>query len=71
MTRFMHVHWQSDFGPDKVMDDKDLLQAMKLLPTIQHPYIYPLTYASANETGGVAIRTYHATGTLRDYICKV
>ncbi|XP_038054401.1 PX domain-containing protein kinase-like protein isoform X1 [Patiria miniata] len=60
----------SDFGPDKVMEDKDILQAMKVLPTIQHPYIYPVTFASANETGGFAIRTYHATGTLRDFICK-
>ncbi|XP_071807254.1 PX domain-containing protein kinase-like protein isoform X1 [Asterias amurensis] len=60
----------SDFGPDMVLDDKVLLQAMKMLPTIQHPYIYPVTYASANETGGFAIRTYHASGTLRDFICK-
>ncbi|XP_071960342.1 PX domain-containing protein kinase-like protein isoform X2 [Antedon mediterranea] len=60
----------SDFGPDKTLVDKDLVGLMKLLPTLQHPFIYPVTYASANESGGLAIRTFHATGTLRDFICK-
>ncbi|XP_072027305.1 PX domain-containing protein kinase-like protein isoform X2 [Amphiura filiformis] len=60
----------SAYGPDKVLNDKDLLAIMKLLPTIQHPFIYPVTFATANETGGFTIRTFHATGTLRDFICK-
>ena len=68
---FLFISWQSAYGPDKVLNDKDLLAIMKLLPTIQHPFIYPVTFATANETGGFTIRTFHATGTLRDSICKV
>ncbi|XP_030827988.1 PX domain-containing protein kinase-like protein isoform X2 [Strongylocentrotus purpuratus] len=60
----------SYYGPDKDLDYKDLVPIMKLLPTIQHPFIYPVTYVSASDSGGLAIRTFHGTGTLKDFICK-
>ncbi|XP_070559804.1 PX domain-containing protein kinase-like protein isoform X2 [Ptychodera flava] len=60
----------SDFGPDKFLSDKDLQAILKILPTVQHPFIYPVTFATASENGGFAIRTFHATGTLRDFLCK-
>ncbi|XP_041460484.1 PX domain-containing protein kinase-like protein isoform X2 [Lytechinus variegatus] len=60
----------SYYGPDKYLDYKDLVPIMKLLPTIQHPFIYPVTYVSASDSGGLAIRTFHGTGTLKDFICK-
>ncbi|XP_071486643.1 PX domain-containing protein kinase-like protein [Diadema antillarum] len=60
----------SYYGPDKFMEYKDLMAILKLLPTIQHPFIYPVTYVSASDSGGLAIRTFHGTGTLKDFICK-
>ncbi|XP_077982447.1 PX domain-containing protein kinase-like protein isoform X2 [Glandiceps talaboti] len=60
----------SDLGPDKFLSDKELQAILKILPTVQHPFIYPVTFATANENGGFAIRTFHATGTLRDFHCK-
>ncbi|CAH1266139.1 PXK [Branchiostoma lanceolatum] len=59
-----------DFGPDKTIDDKDLVPIMKLLPTIQHPFIYPVVFATSMENGGLAIRNFYQPGTLRDAICK-
>eukprot|EP00058_Branchiostoma_floridae_P008986 XP_002594474.1 hypothetical protein BRAFLDRAFT_87663 [Branchiostoma floridae] len=60
----------TDFGPDKTIDDKDLVPIMKLLPTIQHPFIYPVMFATSMESGGLAIRNFYQPGTLRDAICK-
>ena len=36
----------------------------------QHPNIYPVTFAIANENGGLLIQNYSEKGTLRDLICK-
>ncbi|RXM90995.1 PX domain-containing protein kinase-like protein [Acipenser ruthenus] len=61
----------ADLGPDKFLSDKDLQSAMKLLPTLSHPYIYPVTFASASESSALVIRMFNEKGTLRDHICKV
>ncbi|KAK3536501.1 hypothetical protein QTP86_013831 [Hemibagrus guttatus] len=60
-----------DFGPDKFLSDKDLQSMMKLLPSLSHPYICPVTYASTIESSAVVIRIFNEKGTLRDHICKV
>ncbi|XP_072136568.1 PX domain-containing protein kinase-like protein isoform X1 [Mobula birostris] len=71
----------ADLGPDMFLSDKDLQSAMKLLPSwsavisgppsaLEHPYIYPVTFATASESSGLVIRMYNEKGTLRDYICK-
>ncbi|GCB67411.1 hypothetical protein scyTo_0008053 [Scyliorhinus torazame] len=60
----------ADLGPDMFLSDKDLQLAMKLLPSWSHPYIYPVTFATASESSGLVIRMYNEKGTLRDYICK-
>ncbi|XP_055503543.1 PX domain-containing protein kinase-like protein isoform X1 [Leucoraja erinacea] len=60
----------ADLGPDMFLCDKDLQSAMKLLPSWSHPYIYPVTFATASESSGLVIRMYNDKGTLRDYICK-
>ncbi|XP_078677609.1 PX domain-containing protein kinase-like protein isoform X2 [Branchiostoma floridae x Branchiostoma belcheri] len=60
----------TDFGPDKTIDDKDLVPILKLLPTIQHPFVYPVVFATSMENGGLAIRSFYQPGTLRDAICK-
>ncbi|XP_048462104.1 PX domain-containing protein kinase-like protein [Rhincodon typus] len=60
----------ADFGPDMFLSDKDLQSAMKLLPSWSHPYIYPVTFATASDSSALVIRMYNEKGTLRDYICK-
>ncbi|MGH0164146.1 UNVERIFIED_CONTAM: hypothetical protein FKN15_046449 [Acipenser sinensis] len=61
---------RADLGPDKFLSDKDLQSAVKLLPTLSHPYIYPVTFASASESSALVIRMFNEKGTLRDHICK-
>ncbi|PIK44039.1 putative PX domain-containing protein kinase-like protein [Apostichopus japonicus] len=60
----------SAFGADKVLDNRDLAPLLKVMPSLQHPFIYPVTFATCQDTGGFVIRTFHGTGTLRDQICK-
>ncbi|XP_066526729.1 PX domain-containing protein kinase-like protein isoform X3 [Hoplias malabaricus] len=60
-----------DFGPDKFLSDKDLQSTMKLLPSLAHPYICPVIFASTSESSALVIRTFNEKGTLRDHICKV
>ncbi|XP_062593709.1 PX domain-containing protein kinase-like protein isoform X1 [Saccostrea cucullata] len=60
----------SGFGPDKYIPEKELSAIMKLLPTIQHPQICPVIFATTTESGGLTIRAFQEKGTLRDSICK-
>ncbi|XP_056131028.1 PX domain-containing protein kinase-like protein isoform X3 [Lampris incognitus] len=60
-----------DLGPDMFLSDKDLQSAMKLLTTLSNPYIYPLLFASTNESSALVIRPFNDKGTLRDNIYKV
>ncbi|XP_041350075.1 PX domain-containing protein kinase-like protein isoform X2 [Gigantopelta aegis] len=59
-----------DFGPDKTIPEKELSALMKFLPTIQHPFLHPILYATTNETGGMVTRSFNENGSLRDIICK-
>uniref|UniRef100_A0A4W4EWY6 PX domain-containing protein kinase-like protein n=1 Tax=Electrophorus electricus TaxID=8005 RepID=A0A4W4EWY6_ELEEL len=60
-----------DFGPDKFLCDKDLQTTMKLLPSLTHPFICPVMFASTSESSALVIRMFNDKGTLRDHICKV
>ncbi|XP_031424356.1 PX domain-containing protein kinase-like protein isoform X3 [Clupea harengus] len=59
------------FGPDKFLSDKDLLSIMKMLPSFSCPFMYPVTFATTNESSALIIRMFNEKGTLRDHICKV
>uniref|UniRef100_A0A8C4W7I1 PX domain containing serine/threonine kinase like n=1 Tax=Gopherus evgoodei TaxID=1825980 RepID=A0A8C4W7I1_9SAUR len=61
----------ADFGPDKYLSDKDFQCAVKLLPSCSHPYIYKITFATANESSALVIRPFNEKGTLKDLIYKV
>lgn len=37
----------------------------------QCPFIYPITFATTNESSALIIRMFNEKGTLRDHICKV
>ncbi|KAI0234426.1 PX domain-containing protein kinase-like protein [Lamellibrachia satsuma] len=58
------------FGPDKFLSEKDLRALMQWLPTVQHPYLYPLEFATINNTSGISIHKLDEKGSLRDVICK-
>ncbi|EMP30086.1 PX domain-containing protein kinase-like protein [Chelonia mydas] len=61
---------QADFGPDKYLSDKDFQCAVKLLSSCSHPYIYKVTFATANESSALVIRPFNEKGTLKDLIYK-
>ncbi|XP_063204329.1 PX domain-containing protein kinase-like protein isoform X13 [Chroicocephalus ridibundus] len=60
----------ADLGPDKYLSDKDLQYAVKLLSSCSHPYIYKITFATANESSALVIRPFSEKGTLKDLIYK-
>ncbi|XP_057625316.1 PX domain-containing protein kinase-like protein isoform X11 [Chionomys nivalis] len=60
----------ADLGPDKYLTDKDFQCIIKLLPSCVHPYIYRVTFATANESSALLIRTFNEKGTLKDLIYK-
>uniref|UniRef100_A0A8D0DVB1 PX domain-containing protein kinase-like protein n=1 Tax=Salvator merianae TaxID=96440 RepID=A0A8D0DVB1_SALMN len=60
----------ADMGPDKYLTDKDLQGAMKLLSSCSHPYVYKITFATANESSALVIRPFSEKGTLKDLIYK-
>ncbi|ELT89664.1 hypothetical protein CAPTEDRAFT_145165 [Capitella teleta] len=64
------INW-NPFGPDMFLDEKDLEYILKILPTFQHPYLLPISFAKATESSGLTIRPFHSNGTLRDQLCKV
>ncbi|XP_064607399.1 PX domain-containing protein kinase-like protein isoform X2 [Liolophura sinensis] len=59
----------NEYGPAKFMPDKETAALFKVFPAIQHPNIYPIAFATANENGALIIRDFFEKGTLRDYIC--
>ncbi|XP_064632379.1 PX domain-containing protein kinase-like protein isoform X2 [Lineus longissimus] len=63
------MHW-TGFGPDQYIPVKELAAIMKILPTLQHPYICPISHAAATENGGMTIRPFREKGTLKDHIYK-
>ncbi|XP_032503369.1 PX domain-containing protein kinase-like protein isoform X3 [Phocoena sinus] len=60
----------ADLGPDKYLSDKDFQCLIKLLPSCLHPYIYRITFATANESSALLIRMFNEKGTLKDLIYK-
>ncbi|RDD47204.1 PX domain-containing protein kinase-like protein [Trichoplax sp. H2] len=60
----------ADIGHLSKISNKDRQSVLKLLPTMQHPYIQSVLLADSNDLGGVIIRNFSMQGSLRDYICK-
>ncbi|XP_064130378.1 PX domain-containing protein kinase-like protein isoform X3 [Loxodonta africana] len=60
----------ADLGPDKYLSDKDFQCLIRLLPSCLHPYVYRVTFATANESSALLIRTFNEKGTLKDLIYK-
>lgn len=58
------------YGPDFGLDEKDVEATLKLLTSLQHPYIYPPSFTSCNSEGVITVRNFLPNGTLRDCLCK-
>ena len=59
----------SEIGPYYSFSAKEMASITKLLTTIQHPYITPMTMANFNQNGVHVSRPFHCNGSLRDYLC--
>ncbi|CAL1295584.1 unnamed protein product [Larinioides sclopetarius] len=57
-------------GPDQYLNEKDLSSAIKLLGSLQHPYIQPVSMSCVSSSGGLVIYDFLESGTLRDILCN-
>lgn len=64
----MTLTW-TEYGPDKYLDDKECLSVLKSLTAASHPYIQPIEYATANDTGVLVVRRFASRGTVKDLLC--
>lgn len=58
-----------DYGPDKYLDDKEMLAIIKSLNQIQHPFIQPIVLSLCTDVGGLFVRACNKTGSIRDLLC--
>eukprot|EP00800_Vazella_pourtalesii_P002882 TRINITY_DN12834_c0_g1_i2.p1 TRINITY_DN12834_c0_g1~~TRINITY_DN12834_c0_g1_i2.p1 ORF type:complete len:421 (-),score=74.68 TRINITY_DN12834_c0_g1_i2:823-2085(-) len=65
-----HILIMVENGPDISLGERELNSALKTLCTIQHPYIYPTTFALPCEVGALILRELNTEGSIRDYIYK-
>ncbi|GFQ71256.1 PX domain-containing protein kinase-like protein, partial [Trichonephila clavata] len=63
------LSWMA-LGPDQHLNEKDLTSAVKLLGSLQHPYIQPVSMSCVSSNGGLVIYDYSESGTLRDILCN-
>lgn len=66
-AEFLTLAW-SEFGPDKYIDDKEVHSILKILSTIQHPFIMPIEYVASNDSGALFIRNFYTKGSLKDFL---
>lgn len=58
----------SEYGPDKYIDEKEIHGILKMLTTIQHPFIMPIEYVASNDSGALFIRNFYTKGSLKDLL---
>lgn len=59
----------TEFGPDKLVNEKEVNATLKSLSKINHPFIYPIEYIQTNENGCLTVRKFHKEGSLKDMLC--
>lgn len=57
-------------GPDYYLNVKDLQSALRILSSVQHSHVWPVSLSSVNESGAVIIRDFVQEGSLRDILCQ-
>ncbi|XP_068147498.1 PX domain-containing protein kinase-like protein [Drosophila tropicalis] len=60
-----------EYGPDKLVDEKEISGILKSLMGLQHPHIEPIVLAAHTESGCLVIRRFHKHGSLKDMLCMV
>lgn len=65
---FLTLTW-TEYGPDKYIDDKEIHNVLKMLPSLQHPFIMPIEYVATNDSGALFIRKFSTKGSLKDQLC--
>lgn len=66
-VEFLTLAW-SEYGPDKSIDEKEIHSILKMLLTIQHPFIMPIEYVASNDSGALVIRNFYMKGSLKDLL---
>lgn len=66
-AEFVTLAW-SEYGPDKYFEEKELHHSLKMLTTIQHPFIMPIEYVASNDSGALFIRNFYTKGSLKDVL---
>lgn len=59
----------TEYGQDKIINDKELNNILKDLASIKHPLIFPIEYIKCNENGCLVIMKFHKDGSLKDLLC--
>ncbi|KAJ7336032.1 hypothetical protein OS493_013406 [Desmophyllum pertusum] len=60
----------TDYGPEFSLDKKDMEAILKLMTSLQHPYICPPSFTTCTSEGVIIVRSFIPNGTLRDCLCK-
>lgn len=66
-VEFLTLAW-SEYGPDKYIEEKEIHSILKMLLTIQHPFIMPIEYVASNDSGIAVIRNFYTKGSLKDLL---
>lgn len=66
-VEFLVLAW-SEYGPDKYIEEKEIHSILKVLTTVQHPFIMPIEYVASNDSGALAVRNFYAKGSLKDFL---
>lgn len=66
-VEFLTLAW-SEYGSDKSIEEKEIHNILKMLMTIQHPFIMPMEYVASNDSGAAVIRNFYARGSLKDLL---
>lgn len=59
----------TEYGTDKLFNDKEMSAILKSLSKINHPFIYPIEHIQSNDNGCLTIRKLHKEGSLKDMLC--
>ncbi|XP_078342522.1 PX domain-containing protein kinase-like protein isoform X2 [Oculina patagonica] len=66
---FRSILTWTDYGPEFCLEE-NMEAILKLMTTLQHPYISPPSFTTCNSEGVIIVRNFLPNGTLRDCLCK-
>jgi len=51
-----------EYGPDKYLEDRDILTTLKIFLQVTHPYIQPLEFVHCSDFGAIIITQFNPEG---------